>query len=238
MVKLAQMYLSPTYVRELWDYKKANIYLLIMKAISNFDWNKAFENLSVDEKIDFLNKTLLNVFRNYIPNKKVKCDYRQSPWMIGKIKKYLQVICKLTNFFNKSVQRKIDDDKVLEKSGEWTKQILEAEKNFILKMPKKLTDSNTSPKPYWTELDRLLYDKKLQTIQSLLVDGKFVPDFCKKANIFNNFFVSICTPIDNTSCLPSFSYITGSRIKSDTSTIKKYYILRKLMVAIIQLLNL
>ena len=41
-----------------------------------------------------------------------------------------------------------------------------------------------------------------------------VSDFCKKANIFNNFFASICTPIDNTSCLPSFSYRTGSRIKS------------------------
>ena len=41
-----------------------------------------------------------------------------------------------------------------------------------------------------------------------------VSDFCKKANIFNNFVASICTPIDNTSCLPSFSYRTGSRIKS------------------------
>ena len=41
-----------------------------------------------------------------------------------------------------------------------------------------------------------------------------VSDFCKKANIFNNFFASICTPIDNKSCLPSFSHRTGSRIKS------------------------
>ena len=41
-----------------------------------------------------------------------------------------------------------------------------------------------------------------------------VSDFGKKANIFNNFFASICTPIDNTGCLPSFSYRTGSRIKS------------------------
>ena len=53
--------------------KKANIEN-VKKAISNFDWNKAFENLSLDEKVDFLNKTLLNVFRNYIPNKIVKCD--------------------------------------------------------------------------------------------------------------------------------------------------------------------
>ena len=60
----------------------------------------------------------------------------------------------------------------------------------------------------------MLYNKKLPTIPPLLVDGKLVSDLCKKANIFNNFFASICTPVDNTSCLPSFSYRTGSRIKS------------------------
>ena len=37
--------------------------------------------------------------------------------------------------------------------------------------------------------------------------------FVKKQR-FNNFFASICTPTDNTTCLPSFSYRTGSRIKS------------------------
>ena len=62
--------LLPTYVREFWDNEKANIEH-IKKAISNFDWNKAFENLSVDEKVDFLHKTLLNIFRNSIPNKKL-----------------------------------------------------------------------------------------------------------------------------------------------------------------------
>ena len=42
----------PTYVREVWDYEKANI-KNIKKAMCNVDWNKAFENLSVDEKVDF-----------------------------------------------------------------------------------------------------------------------------------------------------------------------------------------
>ena len=60
----------------------------------------------------------------------------------------------------------------------------------------------------------MLYNKKLPTIPPVLVDGKLVSDFCKKANILNNFFASICTPIDNASCLPSFSYRRGSRIKS------------------------
>ena len=57
------------------------------KATSNFNRTKAFENLSVDEKVELLNETLLNIYRNYIPNKKIKCDYRQPPWMTDNIKK-------------------------------------------------------------------------------------------------------------------------------------------------------
>ena len=36
------------------------------------------KNLSVDDKVELLNETLLNIFQNYIPNKKIKYDYRQS----------------------------------------------------------------------------------------------------------------------------------------------------------------
>ena len=85
-------------MQNVWDYDKANIEN-IKKAISNFYWNKAFENLSVDEKVDFLNKTLLNIFRNYIPNKKITYDCRQPPWMTENIKKSLKERCKLTIFF-------------------------------------------------------------------------------------------------------------------------------------------
>ena len=72
--------LPPSYVREVWDYNKTYVEN-IKKAVSNFNWNRAFENLSVDEKVELLNETLLNIFWNYIPNKKIKCDYRQPPWM-------------------------------------------------------------------------------------------------------------------------------------------------------------
>ena len=39
----------------MWDYKRATIEN-IKKALSNFDWNEAFENPSVDEKVELLNK--------------------------------------------------------------------------------------------------------------------------------------------------------------------------------------
>ena len=70
--------LPQVHIREVCDYSKANI-KNINKAISNFNWPRAFENLSVDKKVELLNETLLNIYRKYIPNKKIKCDYRQPP---------------------------------------------------------------------------------------------------------------------------------------------------------------
>ena len=57
--------------------------------------------------------------------------------MTGNIKKYLKEIFKLTKVFYKNCLRKIDHDKVLEKSEEYTKQFLKAKKNYIIKMTKK-----------------------------------------------------------------------------------------------------
>ena len=68
------------YSREVWNYKNANAEG-IQQSISCFNWKKAFENLSINEKVDLLNATLLNIFRNYIPNKIVKCSYRDPPWL-------------------------------------------------------------------------------------------------------------------------------------------------------------
>ena len=70
--------LPPVYIPEVWDYKNADVEH-IKKAISNFDWKNVFKSLSVNQKVETLNETLLNIFRNYIPNKKIKCDYRQPP---------------------------------------------------------------------------------------------------------------------------------------------------------------
>ena len=109
-------------------------------------------------------------------------------------------------------------DKVLEKSAECTREILEAKRQYILKMASKLEDAFSVPKTYWTIINHLLYNKKIPAIPPLLVDGNFVSDFNKKANLFNNFFASICTPIKNASTLPYFSYRTNSRINSFHAT--------------------
>ena len=72
--------LPPSYVCEVWNYSKANI-KNIKKAVPIFGWKKAFENLSVDEKVNLRSETLLKIFRNYIPKEKIKFSHCQTPWM-------------------------------------------------------------------------------------------------------------------------------------------------------------
>ena len=105
----------------------------IKYAISSFNWSKAFENLSIDGKVKHLNETLLNIFQNYIPNKKIKCDYCQPPWINDNIRSSLKKRSKLTKIYCKNGLRKSDHIKVLEKSTECTKKILEAKKTIYLK---------------------------------------------------------------------------------------------------------
>ena len=66
------------YVWKIWDYSKANPEN-IKKAVSSFNWNRAFENLSIDAKVELLNETLVNIFRNYIQKKKKKKNYVRLP---------------------------------------------------------------------------------------------------------------------------------------------------------------
>ena len=107
-------------------------------AISNFNCSKAFENLSVDGKVKHLKETLLNISQNYIPNKKIKCDYRQPPWINNNIKSSSKERSKLIKIYFKNGLRKSDHIKVLEKSAECTQKILEAKKNYSLKITIKL----------------------------------------------------------------------------------------------------
>ena len=91
------------------------------------------ENLAIDEKVALLNQTLLNIFRNYIPNEKINCDYRQPPWMTNKTKNLLKERSKLRKYFCRNGQRESDRDKVLEKSAEVLERFLKLKDSIFLK---------------------------------------------------------------------------------------------------------
>ena len=96
-------------------------------------------------------------------------------------------------------------------------------------MTDKLQNPSTAPKTYWAILSHLLYNKKIPAIPPILADGKFVSDFCKKANLFNNFVSSICTPIQNTSILPPFLCRANARITSFHVTKEDILLITKML---------
>ena len=53
---------------------------------------------------------------------------------------------------------------------------------------------------------------KIPRIPPLFVEGNFIVSCKDRANNFNDYFVSQCTPFVNDSILPPLSYLTGSRI--------------------------
>ena len=65
-----------------------------------------------------------------------------------------------------------------------------AKKKNYLRIPKKLMDSATSAKTYWSILKALLNNKKVPCVPPLFHEGKYVTDFKKKDELFNSFFAN------------------------------------------------
>ena len=121
---------------------------------------------------------------------------------------------KLTKFFYKNSQKREEKEKLEAKAAYCTEQIMNAKNDYTQRMNNKLNDPKAAPKTYWSILTKFLYNKKIPAIPPLLVNGKFVSDFFAKANLFNNFFASIYTPINNGSRMLPSAYKTNVRINS------------------------
>ena len=95
------------------------------------------------------------------------------------------------------VKKNTDLEKALTKSNECTEIILAAKEKYINKLGTKLSNSETAPKTYLKILNRFLSNKKIPSIPPLLVNGEMISSFSKKAELFNKFFASQCTPLSN-----------------------------------------
>ena len=84
-----KMYYPPPYERVVWNYDKANIGL-ISRAINEFDWENCFLHKNIDEQLRLFNVTLMNILKNFIPNKVITCDDRDPPWLNEEVKNLIR----------------------------------------------------------------------------------------------------------------------------------------------------
>ena len=76
----------PLYERLIWDDKNADI-PSFNRAIEVFDWGNSVKVKIVHKQVQFFNKTILNIFYNYIPNKTILCNDKDPPWFNNEIRK-------------------------------------------------------------------------------------------------------------------------------------------------------
>ena len=82
-----QIFHTPRYPREMWHYKQADTEL-IRRAITDFNWDRAFLNTNVNEKVSIFSNTIMNILSNFVPHKTMACD-NQDPLLFNKAIKSL-----------------------------------------------------------------------------------------------------------------------------------------------------
>ena len=73
----------PPYQRLIWDYKKADSEK-IRKTLDSVNWERIFSKKDIHTQVAVFNETILNVFRNYVPN--ITIDDKDLVWMNETIK--------------------------------------------------------------------------------------------------------------------------------------------------------
>ena len=93
------------------------------------------------------------------------------------------------------------------------------QKLAILKKSYVLNDKGTDPKVYWAVLNNFHNNIKIPFVPPVLISGETITNIIEKANIFNDFFASQCTPSENNRELPLLLMNTDKRL--NTVSIKK-----------------
>ena len=161
-----------------------------------------------------LNETILNVFRNYVPNKYITIDDKDPVWMNETIKLKIKTRDKLYKQYVENGRFESDFMIIETLITEINDLITSTKDLYYNNLAKRLNNPLMQAKTYWSIL-KTFYNKKIPIIPPLLIDDKFVTDIQMKANIFNKFFADKCTPLKNNSVLPkSQIFLTQSRLST------------------------
>ena len=96
----------------------------------------------------------IKYFPYFIPNRIIKCNYKEPPWMTDVIKSKHKEWSYLTKTYYEYGKRKPDFEKLIFKTNEYVEIISAAKDEYIIQMCEKLNDPITAPKTYWKVINR------------------------------------------------------------------------------------
>ena len=203
-------------MREVWHHKDANTEV-IRRAINEFNWQRAFLNTNINEKVYIFNSTILNILSNFIPHEFVACDDKDPPCFNKKIKAIIQE--KNVAFKNYRNNSGIIDLKCRLKYLQTclNASIEVAKEKYCHNTVNKLMNTQKNYKSYWSLLKIFLNNMKIPIIPPLFHENRFITDFKEKVQHFNIFFSEQCFLIPNiSSLLADVNCITDKRLSAVT----------------------
>ena len=207
-----KVYYPLPYKRLVCDYKKADINTISL-AVKPFNCENAFNGKNIKSEVELFNKTLINIFNNFIPNK-IK-TFSHATWMNDDIKSKIKLKHKLYHRYLRHKRNNEDLAKLEHLRNEIDNLISKSKKEYYQDNNRRLNDPLTSSKTYWSIMETFFNGKEVPVIPLLLFNGALVTDFQEKANIFNSVFAKRCTLVSTV--LPiEFTYKTEESIQSIT----------------------
>ena len=64
-----KIFYPPPYKRLVWDYSNVNVEAINL-AKESFNWGNVFDDKDIHAEVALFNQTVLNIFSNFIPNKR------------------------------------------------------------------------------------------------------------------------------------------------------------------------
>ena len=211
----------PAYSRKVWQFNKANS-SLITRASCQFPWHERLNQLSDPSfQVELLNKIILNVMSNFVPNKTIKIKPSEPEWFNREIKNMLKKQNRIYKKYKNNGFREVDKVPLDLHRKECADTIERSKQNYLLKLGDKLADDSTGQKTYWKIINKVLNKCKIPRIPPLLIADKFVICCKDKVALFNKYFVDQCQPFCNASVLPLFYLLTGAKLDSCEITVEQ-----------------
>ena len=126
-----------------------------------------------------------NIFYNFIPNRALKSNNRDLPWMTDQFE--------LTKKYCKYGKRTSNLEKIIAKINKCVKIISVAKDKYIKQICESLNNPLTVPQPCL--INSFLSNKNFSAIPPLVVKWETISKFSQKASLFKRVFASQCTAL-------------------------------------------
>ena len=193
----------PKYKRTVWNYSKSNI-LSIRNSLKETNWPSMFEGLSVDQRVELFTNRLHSTIKANIPSRVLSFNDKDPPWITRQVKTAIKRKHRVFRKFMNSGRKQEDWENFKIVRNETSRKVANAKEEYFSNLGQKLSDPANGIKTFWSTMNRLINKKKNINVPPLLENGLFVTNIEAKTNIFNEYFVQMCSEASRGSTLPSF----------------------------------